>query len=1033
MPYEITNTNINSVLMTRFSTILLLLCLMCTGLYGQVATVRGSVSDEKGDPVVGAAVIAKSSMKGEMTDAGGRFSIAVRPGELILFSMIGFKDVEMPASDGMKVILPEDKLLLDDAVVIGYGSVKKTDLTGSVSSIKAEDLAAAPSHSVDQMLRGKAAGLTVYTPSNEPGASATIRIRGTSSVHGSNDPLYVVDGFPIGSAGNLKAISPDDIESIEVLKDASAAAIYGSRGANGVIIITTKKGKEGRPSISFSSKTGLSTFAKAFDIITDPALYATLDNEQYINGGGIPRYTGNLYDGVYYPSVEEIRNGTWKYSTDWAKEIYRLGVTQDYNLSVSGSTEKTQYSVSMGYFDQKGIQIGSDYNKITARVNLKQEVTQWLKVGVDAFINNVSNHQTANVGVGRTPVFPVYDENGDYFMLHSKDYYHPIALVENVLNKGKSFDFYGMGSLEITPFKDLVIRAQLGFNSAKGTSDGYSPRKYTETGELNGGVGTISTSEGSKILPEVYATYHHLFADRHDLSVMAGFTAEMTQSRALTAKGLGFVNDVLQNEDLHSAEQYDISNSYSKTVLNSWIARINYAYANKLLFTFTARADGCSKFGANNKWGFFPSGAVSYKMHEEPFMLPVRKYISELKFRASYGLTGNQGISPYQSLERIGNTTNYYLNGNGFVTGYGPGIMNWGQNYTRIWEGLANKDLRWETTRQFNIGLDFGMFDNRLRLTLDWYQKYTIDLLRQSWLPPSTGSDRIWVNNGEVSNRGFEISLSGDIISTKDFHWDMGVIFSHNRNRVEKLEFFDASGGSASYEYRDSNDNNFGGIGCSILQVGQPMGVFYGYVFDGIMSTAAEGEELGLTGLAAAPGEEKFKNLVDIYDENGNPVSVGKIGTEDRTIIGNPEPDFTFSINTSLSYRGFDLSLNFNGMYGNDIFNKALLSSAKAKVQRWTPDNTDTRYARLRNGKNWYVSDYFIEDGSYIKLSYATIGYTYNFRNTFIQRIRAYVTGENLFTVTKFTGYDPEVAANGIFGGGYPKQRVFTIGVNLTF
>lgn len=1019
--------------MEKICTLLMLFCLLCTDASGQKTMVQGSVTDRSGLPVAGATITVKDSATGDTTDAKGQFTLNVSTGTVLRISFIGYKTVEMPASDGMRVVLDEDVTRVDDVVVIGYGSVKKSDLTGSVSSIKAEDLTSAPSHSVDQMLRGKAAGLQVYTGSNEPGASATIRIRGTSSVHGSNDPLYVVDGFPIGSAGNLKAISPDDIESIEVLKDASAAAIYGSRGANGVIMITTKKGRDGRPTVSFSAKTALSSFAKKFDIITDPALYASLDNEQNVNGGGQPKYIGALYDGVYYPSVEEIRNGTWWHKTDWADEIYRLGITQDYNVSLSGATDRTQYSVSVGYFDQRGIQIGSDYDKTTARASLKQKVTEYMRLGVDAFINDINNRQTNGIGVGRSPVFPVYDEHGDYFMLSSKDYYHPLALKNHVLNMGRSFDFYGLGYLELQPFEDLVFRAQLGYNSAKSVSDSYSPRKYTETGDLNNGVGTISESQGNKLLPEFYATYTHTFAEKHAVSVMAGFTAEITESRSLTAKGLGFVNDILQNEDLHAAENYDVSNAYSKTVLASWIARANYSYDNRWLFTFTARADGCSKFGTNNKWGFFPSGAVSWKMHEEAFMKPLRDYVNEAKFRVSYGLTGNQGISAYQTLERIGNTTNYYLNGNGFVTGYGPGIMSWGQNYTRIWEGLANKDLKWETTRQVNVGLDLGLFDNRLRATIDWYDKYTYDLLRQSWLPPSSGSDRMWVNNGEVQNRGWEVSLSGSLIRKRDLQWDLGIIVSHNRNEVKKLEFFDDAGGAASFEYRDSNDNNFGGIGCSILQVGQPMGIFYGYRYDGIMQNAGEGEALGLTGLAAAPGEQKFKNLADLYDANGNLISEGIIGMEDRMIIGNPEPDFTFAINTSLTYKGFDLTLNFTGMYGNDIFNKALQSSAKAKVQRWTPDNTQTRYPRLRTGKVWYVSDYFIEDGSYLKLSNATLGYTYRFDNKFIQKIRAYVTGENLFTWTGFSGYDPEVAANGIFGGGYPKQRIFTLGVNLIF
>lgn len=1019
--------------MKKFVALATLLLLTASALWAQKLDVTGSVIDGNGVPVVGASVVIKGKTTGTTTDAKGHFSLSASKGDVLTVSFIGYKPVEAAAVARMKITLEEESQAVDEVVVIGYGSVKKSDLTGSVSTIKADDLMAAPSHSVDQMLRGKAAGLQVFTGSNEPGASATIRIRGTSSVHGSNDPLYVVDGFPIGSAGNLKAISPEDIESIEVLKDASASAIYGSRGANGVIMITTKKGKAGQKAvINVSAQTAISNFAKKFDIITDPALYATLDNESYTNAGANPRYIGQIYDGVYYPSVEEIRNGTWKYGTDWADVVYRTGITQNYNLSITGSTNKTQYSISAGYFDQKGIQIGSDYDKITARVSLTQQVMKGVKAGADIFINNVNNHQTSGPSASRTPVFPVYDENGDYFMINSQDYYHPIALVDHVLNKGRSFDFYGIAFAEIDIVKGLVLRGQLGYNNGQTVTDSYSPRKYTYEGTLNEGVGKISQSNGNKLLPELFATYQNTFG-KHYMSIMGGYTAEIDESRGLTGTGMGFVNDILQNEDLSAATTRNTSNSYSRTVLSSWIARANYTFDNRFLFTFTARADGSSKFGANNKWGFFPSGAVSWKIHEEKFMIPLQKYVSEAKIRVSYGLTGNQGISPYQTLDRIGNTTNYFLNGNGFVTGYGPGIMNYGPNYTRIWEGIGNKDLKWETTRQLNAGIDLGLFDNRLRVTFDYYNKYTVDLLRQSYLAPSSGSDRMWVNNGEVENRGWEVSLNGVLVSKKDFSWDMGIILSHNRNRIKKLEFFNDQGGRANFEYRDSNDDTFGGIGCSILQVGQPMGAFFGYVYDGLLQSEAEGLALGLTGLGAAAGEQKFKNLADLYDDNGNPISEGKIGTEDRVIIGNPEPKLTFALNTSVSYKGFDLTLNFNGVYGNDIFNKALTSSAKAKIERWTPDNTGTRHPRLRNQRVWYVSDYFIEDGSYLKLSNATLGYTWRIGSKWISKLRAYITGENLFTITNFTGYDPEVAANGIFSGGYPKQRTFTFGVNLTF
>jgi TonB-linked SusC/RagA family outer membrane protein len=797
-------------------------------------------------------------------------------------------------------------------------------------------------------------------------------------------------------------------------------------------MITTKKGKSGeKPIVTFSSKTGISNYAKRFDIITDPALYATLDNESRYNAGSTQLYVGDYYDGVYYPSPQEIRNGTWKYGTNWEDVIYRTGITQDYNLSIRGSTDKTQYALSGGYFNQKGIQIGSDYERITAKANINHKVYNFMSVGIDAYINTGNNQKTDNISVRRSPVFPVYDNSGNYFMINSRDDHHPVALVENVLNDTKSFDFYGIAYADFNIIDGLTLRTQAGYKNGNDTQDRYDPMVYTSSGIENKGSGYINTSNNNKTLFEAYATYKKQIR-KHDFSIMGGFSGEMNQSRSLRGTGKGFANDVMRNEDLASAIKQEVGNSYSKRVLQSWMVRANYIFDNRFLFTFTGRADGASVLATGHKWNFFPGVAGSWKIHEEEWMKPVNHLLSEAKLRISYGATGNQSISPYATMFRITNQANYYLN-NDFVAGYGPGTM--GQDYstyTHIWKGLVNQSLTWERTTQLNLGLDLGFLNQRFYFTADAYRKYTTNLLRDSMLPPSSASDKLRVNNGEVLNKGIELGFGGKVVRTRDFVWNAGVIFAMNRMTVEKLEFYDTAGNLVDYEVRTDAGVDFNADARSILKVGYPLGVFYGYKYDGIIQSYDEGYALGFTGQGAAPGEQKFKNLVDLMDENGNYINEGKIDSNDKTIIGNPEPKFTASLNTSFDYKNFDLSLNFNCVYGNDIFNTAKLNSAKAMIQRWTTDNSNSDYPRQRYGRKWLVSDYFIEDGSYLKLSSATFGYTHYFKKA-ISSARLYVTGQNLFTLTDFSGYDPETYEDGIYWGGYPQQRVFTMGVNITF
>lgn len=1003
-------------------------------------TVTGTVKDALNEPLIGATVKIKGTATGTITDFDGNYSLTNVPVNAILeFSYVGMNNIEVPV-DGKKIVnatLSDATQLLDQVVVIGYGSVKKSDLTGSVASVKPEAISDIPANSIEGLLQGRAAGVQVINSSQDPGAGSTVRIRGNSSLRGSNSPLIVVDGFPLGDAGDLKQINTDDIVSMEVLKDASASAIYGSRGANGVIMVTTRKAKEGTTTVSVKQQLTFSEFSSKLDLWRDPVLMAMLNNEGRVNGGLQPLYIGAKNSaGVYYPSIEELQT-TWTTNTRWDDLVFRdAPVSNNTTVSISSANDKTSFNLSANYYTDQGMYINDDYNKGGYNLNVSHKVYKNFTIRASNILYLGNRDSNGGLAYWRNPIYPVYNEDGTYYQTTSEDYEHPIALREHKTNKTKMLDVISSGAFEWQVIPELKLTNQLNYKYGKSTNDQYLPQKYTQVGTENRGRGIIGNTENQSFVSETFANYTQTFNDKHEVGAMVGHSYEWYEYRDSYLTAQGFVNESLGNENMGAGEKANniISNGYSKSKLISGMARLNYAYNNKYLATATFRADGSSKFGKNNKWGYFPSGAISWKAHEEAFIKKLNTF-DELKFRLSYGISGNQGISPYQTLSRYG-TTKYYNEGQ-WLTAIGPGYVsgNTGQDgIYMVWSGIPNPDLKWETTAQWDLGIDMAFFNRRLRLTLDIYNKETSDLLRERNLSLSSGYDRMWVNDGKIRNRGFEATIDGTILDKKDWTVNGTFIFSMNRNKVLDLGSSIESGllkdprtgmeyeviGNLSEQYRAYT---------SVLAIGQPINVFYGYKTDGIIQTLQEGLNAGLTGDDALPGEYKY---VNIYDGDG---TTGVVNDNDKCIIGDPNPDFTASLNLSARWKNLDVSLFLNGVFGNDVLNTKTFGDPHNAAFRWTQDNPTNKYPSLRDGRQTRFSDYWIEDGSFVRIQNLSVGYTFNMpkRQLFASKVRIYMNASNLYTFTKFDGYDPEVGQDGIYYGGYPRLRKWTVGLDITF
>jgi TonB-linked SusC/RagA family outer membrane protein len=1002
----------------------------------QGSRVAGIVTDSSGEPIPGVNILQKGTDGGTITDVDGEFSLNVEnPEEAVLsFSFIGFKSMEV-AVEGrtqLEIMMEEEVLGLDEVVVIGYGSVKKSDLTGSVASVQVEDLNETPANSVERLLQGRSAGLQVINSSQDPGAGSDIRIRGGSSMEGSNAPLVVVDGFPLGDAGDLKQINPQDITSIEVMKDASASAIYGSRGANGVIMVTTRRAKEGTTQVNVTQQTTLSRFDSELMRWDDPLLMAILANEEQRNAGLLIPYRGETNSvGVYHPSLYEIASGEWPHNTDWKDVVFRdMPITSNTSVSVGSANEKTSFNLSLNFLDEKGVFIEDDFKKGIVNLAVDHEFSDFFSVSTsNIFSRNVRN-RNQNLEYWRNPLWPVYNEDGTYFMSSSRDYGHPIAKTENVLDKTNGLDYIGSYQFDFQLHETLKLTSQVNYKHGSTITDRYNPKKYTEEGVFRGGGAHIENWQDERFSNETFATWENQYGI-HDISVMGGGSYENHVIKTSNLRAFDFVSEALGNENMSAGnpETNEVSNNLEKREMVSFYGRVKYKLLDKYLFTGTYRMDGSSVFGENNKWAYFPSMAVSWNAHHEQFVKDLNVF-DQLKFRASYGVSGNQAIGTYQTLARYG-VENYYDNG-AWRTAIGPGYVAGyygADDRYREWRGIPNKSLKWETTEQYNYGVDMAFFDHRLSVGMDYYNKNTDDLLYTRVLPPSSSYDRMWVNGGQIKNEGFEVTIDGDIIRQQDWKLSGTFIYSQNKNEVVSLGDSDVANNpidpmtGTEYRFTGYEFTQFRQA-ANVFMVGEAFNVFYGYETDGIIQTEAEGLAAGLEGYLAEPGEFKY---VDLNDD-------GEITTADRTIIGDPNPDFTASLALDFSYKRFDLSVFFNGVFGNDILYQDKLNQADVRPLRWTPDNPTNDYPRLYSGRQLRLSDWFIEDGSFVRIQNMTLGYNFNTEAVgFLSNLRLYVNASNLHTFTNFSGYDPEVGLDGIYWGGYPRLTQYTLGLNLTF
>ncbi|MBC7746211.1 MAG: TonB-dependent receptor [Flavobacterium sp.] len=1002
-------------------------------------SVKGVVKDERGQTLSSVSVSIKGASKATLTSSNGSYAIVV-PSEnsILVFSNLGFikQEIRINNKEVVNVILKEENFGLNEVVVVGYNAVRKSDLTGSVSTVKASDLKKTPIASLDQGLQGRAAGVQVTQNSGAPGGAISVRVRGGNSISSSNEPLYVIDGFPVSgsssaatggtgvgaSAGNqpnaLAGINPNDIESIEILKDAAGTAIYGSRGANGVVLITTKKGKAGATKVDYELYVGAQKVNKTLDLLSATE-FAKLENI----------FTPNLYAD---PNL-------FLEGTDWQKEIFRTAPIQNHQLSVSGGNEKTLFNISANYFNQQGIIIASGYKRGSLRFNIDHKINSKVKFGTNLTlsrsVNNVSPSSDPNDnGAGilasalwAPPTIPVYAPNGKFYLF--QDYLakypftnNPVALANDVLNQNTTNRILGNVYADVNVLKGLTYRFSLGGDFFMDKRDSYVPRSV-QSGLALGGSGGFGALESSTYLHESILNYSTTFNKDHKLDVTAVYSTQSQIATTASTSVQGFPSDVLQNNNLGLGTPSAVGTSKNKWILDSYTARVNYNYQSKYLLSLTSRIDGSTKFGTNNKYGFFPAVAFAWKLSEEQFLVN-SKTISELKIRTSYGITGNADIPLYQSLFRLGTSNNFNYNFNN-VRNVGIGTLS-----------IPNQNLKWEKTTTYNLGIDAGFLNNRISITADAYLKSTSDLLISRAVALSSGFGSYFGNFGAVENKGIELGISGTPLNG-EFKWDINANISFNRNKLTRVdglrtEIIPASNGGG-------NVGAF--LNSSILRVGAPVGSFYGYIFDGIWQTPAE--------IAAGHMKTSQPGSANYRDFNKD----GVLSDADRTIIGNPNPDFIYGITNNLSYKDFDLSAFIQGSKGNDIFNVSRLnleSSSGGKNQlaatanRWTTATPSNLYVKAVSAQRLLPSTAYIEDGSYVRLKNITLGYSLSasaFKTKWASKLRIYASANNLFTITNYQGFDPEVNTTGqsdvtnfgIDNNGYPIAKSFILGLQVGF
>lgn len=997
-----------------------------SGLAQQKRSVTGVITDASGEPIIGANVIEKGNpSNGVITDFDGRFSLAVHPeSKVLVISYIGYITQEVALRDvsNYTIVLEEDTQALNEVVVIGYGTVKKSDLTGAVGSIQIDKVQGVSIKSVDQMLQGRTSGLYMVQNSGMPGASSSVRIRGGNSISGGNEPLYIIDGVPVYPSGGsshtelnpLNTIPTNDIESIEVLKDASSTAIYGSRGANGVIIVTTKRGQSGKTNVSFESYWGVENIAKDFNLL-DAATFEKLSNESLVNSGGKPAYDESS------PSP----------TTDWQELTKnKNALLQNYQLTVSGGNEKSTFLTSFNIYDQKGTIRATDMKKFAFRANLEHKISATMRMGVNLTLTKVDNNRVGNSVLGSRlttpPNLPVKQNDGSY--TYSDDagvttFDNPVGVINDKVDKTSRFRTLDNAFIEWNILKGLTLKSSVGIDLNYSKSDYYNPRSIY-SGSLKDGEAIKQAYNTLIWINENILTYTNSW-DKHSFTGMLGYTQQASDYDKLSAGSYGFQNDILEMNNLGAGTTYSTPGStLEKWALNSYLGRINYSYNSKYLLTASFRADGSSRFGSNNRWGYFPSVALAWRASEESF-IKEWEFISNLKPRISYGVTGNQdGIGVYPSYALLG-TTGFPVGGSK-ETGYYP-------------SQVANAKLKWETTTQYDAGLDIGFLNNRLNFVIDAYYKKTSDLLLRVTVPATSGFTTGLKNIGEVENKGIEMAINATPV-TGEFTWNTNFNITFNRNKVLDL-------GDVSFIYPTAGQENNGIHLGRIIKVGEPLGTFYGYAFDGIFGTTDD--IVSSAQPNAKPGDIRFK---DISGPDGVPD--GMINDLDRTIIGCAQPKFFGGFVNDFSYKNFDLNVNMIFTYGNDIYNgtrvtmedmQGATNMFASTINRWTPENQNTNLPRMLRSKTvMRVSDQYVEKGSYLRIQNITLGYAVPKQvlkyTKHVSGLRVYASLQNFFTITNYSGNNPEVSKYGQdnLGAGYdsftyPMSKTVLFGLNVNF
>lgn len=1006
-----------------FRYFVLLVCLLLPGLSGVRAQERyevsGVITNRDAQPVVGASIVEKGTNRGTVSSTDGSYTFRVSsPDAVLIYSFFGCKTQEVAVANRTKIdiVLQDEAIALEEVVAIGYGTMKKSDLTGAVASVKSELLDNKPIASFDNALRGQIAGVQVRQNDGQPGGGASIRIRGTSSINGTNEPLYVIDGVPLISESvtegqglvinPLSSLSTNDIESIEVLKDASATAIYGARGANGVILVTTKRGREQTGEVRFSATLSIQTPEQAYQTLNGQQL-AQLGKEAYENAG--------LPVPSYYENPESVVT-----RTNWMDEIFRTAITQNYQVNYGGGSKKVSYNFSAGYFDQQGILINTDFNRYTFRGQVNAEINRYIHFG-----STVGYSQVKTTGYGNAdsslslitmayemnPALPVYDADGNYTYRNNLDSStgvyggNPVQTAREADMENRQDRFTGNIYTDFRFLGDdrLVFKTQFGVDNIFSLDRMYLPTTLVVS--VDGpGKGNVASFDTKTWVWENTLTYKNTWG-RHSLSAMIGQTAQKFTQNVFRLGVKNFEDDRLGYHDLSVGKDIWLDQTTdTEWSMLSYISRIHYSFDDRYLFTFTGRVDGSSKFGANNKYGFFPSGAFAWRVSEEPFMKDVQS-VSNLKLRLSYGLVGNAGINPYQSQGTLVPV----------APPFGSGVSNGGMAPLT----LPNADLSWESTSQFDAGIDLGLFDNRLSITADYYYKYTRDLLYAVDLPMYSGYMFSMRNLGDLSNRGFELSLTAVPVSTRNFNWTSTFNIDTNVTTIEKLNI--AQGESA-------------GTDVTRMVAGDRLNNIWGYRTNGIAQLDEDLTQVAqLTNRPLVAGEQKYQ---DINHD-------GVIDKDDEVVLGNLNPKFSFGFNNTFSYKNFNVNLFLEGTYGNDIINytrKALESmdgrtnNITTVLDRWTPENPDARLPRAdRNSNSNGFSDRWIEDGSYLRIRDLTLGYTLPRKLLRgVASINVFVSFENLYTFTKYSGNDPSIGG-GIDNNLYPTSRKYSLGVSLTF